>query len=137
MSLNKITPLFATDKLAEAKAFYTTHFGFRAYFETACFLGLRHTEDWKLELSYMAPSPGDEHTPAVPAASPDGMYYVLSVDDVDAEHERLSAAGVTIDEAPEDMPWGDRRMTLTDPVGMRLYLCHPIEVSAEFAGAAK
>ena len=137
MQLNKIVPLFATDKLAATKAFYTTHFGFKVAFETDCFLSMQHTAKDHLELSYMAPSPGDELHPAVPAASPEGIYYVLVVDDVDAEFTRLAAAGLTIDETPEDMPWGDRRMTLTDPVGMRLYVCHPIPVSAEFAGAAK
>jgi predicted enzyme related to lactoylglutathione lyase len=41
----------------------------------------------------------------------------LQVADVDAEHERLAAAGVAITEPPTDMPWGLREMQATDPEG--------------------
>jgi catechol 2,3-dioxygenase-like lactoylglutathione lyase family enzyme len=53
-------------------------------------------------------------------AAPDGPIVWLQVDDVDAEHERLVAAGVPVDEPPADMPWGLREMWIHDPDELRL-----------------
>ena len=60
-----------------------------------------------------------------------GILLWVQVPDVDAEHERLTTAGVAIHEAPADMPWGLREMELHDPDGTRLRLVevpygHPI-----------
>ena len=42
-----------------------------------------------------------------PAAG-QGLIYCFGVEDADAEHARLAAAGVKIVEEPEDKPWGER-----------------------------
>ena len=60
-----------------------------------------------------------------------GVLLWLQVPDVDAEHARLTGAGVDVAEAPSDMPWGLREMELHDPDGTRLRLVevpygHPI-----------
>jgi uncharacterized glyoxalase superfamily protein PhnB len=47
--------------------------------------------------------------------SPVQMY--VYVDDVDALHKRASNAGATIQDAPEDMFWGDRICNIVDPDG--------------------
>ncbi len=39
------------------------------------------------------------------------------VDDVDAEHERLLAAGVRVLAPPTDRPWGERTLHVADPDG--------------------
>ena len=52
--------------------------------------------------------------------APDGPIAWLQVDDLDAEHERLVAAGVLVDDPPADMPWGLREMWIRDPDGLRL-----------------
>jgi predicted enzyme related to lactoylglutathione lyase len=59
--------------------------------------------------------------PTMPAGSLTGL--VLATSDVDAEAERLRAAGVEVTE-PEDAPWG-RYVTLTDPDGNGLILAAP------------
>lgn len=40
--------------------------------------------------------------------------------DVDDIARRAKAAGITLDQEPEDMPWGGRAFTLTDPDGFKL-----------------
>ena len=60
----------------------------------------------------------------------------LQVHDLDAEHARLAAAGVTISEPPADMPWGLREMSFSDPDGTPLTLVevpptHPIRRRVE------
>jgi catechol 2,3-dioxygenase-like lactoylglutathione lyase family enzyme len=46
----------------------------------------------------------------------------LQVHDVDAEHDRLEARGVSILRVPQTMPWGLREMWIEDPDGTRLVL---------------
>jgi catechol 2,3-dioxygenase-like lactoylglutathione lyase family enzyme len=46
----------------------------------------------------------------------------LQVPDLEAEHERLAAAGVAIDSPPKRMPWGLAEMWARDPEGVRLVL---------------
>jgi catechol 2,3-dioxygenase-like lactoylglutathione lyase family enzyme len=52
---------------------------------------------------------------------PPEVELVLRVDDVDAIHERLTAAGIDCS-TPETMPWGARHIWLRDPDG------HPVSI---------
>lgn len=47
------------------------------------------------------------------------------VEDVDAEHERLAAAGVRVLAPPTDRPWGERTLHLADPDGNVVELTRP------------
>ena len=46
----------------------------------------------------------------------------ISVDDLEAEHARLSAAGVEFPMAPERQPWGGFMALVADPDGNVFYL---------------
>lgn len=55
----------------------------------------------------------------------------LQVSDVDAEHERLAAAGVDVVRPPQTEPWGLRECWIADPDGIGIVLVevpatHPI-----------
>jgi catechol 2,3-dioxygenase-like lactoylglutathione lyase family enzyme len=52
----------------------------------------------------------------------DKLSLWLQVRDVDAEFDRLAAAGVTVVEAPVLEPWGLREARLRDPDGLLLIL---------------
>jgi lactoylglutathione lyase len=52
----------------------------------------------------------------------DAFGYWVYVDDVDAEVERLRAAGAPIVAEPEDQPWGERVARTRDPHGNLVYL---------------
>ena len=54
---------------------------------------------------------------------------VFLVEDVDAEGERLGAAGVEILSGPVDRPWGHRTLHVADPDG------HVVEIAQEIPGA--
>ena len=45
-----------------------------------------------------------------------GMHVAVKVDDVDAEHARLSKLGVAVGEL-RDQPWGERNFYFDDPDG--------------------
>jgi uncharacterized glyoxalase superfamily protein PhnB len=61
------------------------------------------------------------------------LYYCFPVEDVDGEHAALLAGGAKISDAPEDMPWGERRLTLDDPNGITIYLGQPIAQAVDSA----
>jgi lactoylglutathione lyase len=64
------------------------------------------------------------HGPRAPA-SPGGEVVFL-VGDVDAEAERLRAAGVAILKGPVDRAWGHRTLHLEDPDGFVVELAQEI-----------
>jgi catechol 2,3-dioxygenase-like lactoylglutathione lyase family enzyme len=60
-----------------------------------------------------------------PIGHADHVQLHFEVADVDAEYERLRAAGVSFDEPPADKPWGWRVAALRDPAGHTVELVHP------------
>lgn len=66
---------------------------------------------------------------------PRGMSLWVQVRDLDAEHDRLAAAGVPVRRAPRVEPWGLREMWIEDPDGVRIVLVevpedHPLRRDA-------
>ncbi len=57
-----------------------------------------------------------------PALDPLRIMVNLQVDDIGAEHARLSALGVAFTRPPEQEPWGGWVATLADPDGNTLQL---------------
>jgi lactoylglutathione lyase len=75
---------------------------------------------------YLAMLRGDVHLGAVGRPTvgktgvrrpPVGVELVLEVDDLDAEHRRVSASGWQLTEGLEARPWGLRDFRLLDPDG--------------------
>ncbi|WP_083767138.1 VOC family protein [Geotalea daltonii] len=58
--------------------------------------------------------------------------YNFAVPDVDAEYDRLMAAGFQPVMPIDDHPWGDRGFAIKDPNGIMLYLYSDREPSEEF-----
>lgn len=50
----------------------------------------------------------------------DGVALWIQVRDVEAEHQRLLAAGVPVVRAPRQEPWGLVEMWIEDPDGVRI-----------------
>ena len=109
MNLNQVT-VGSTD-LARSEAFYTL-------------LGLRVIVKADHYLRFECPD-GDSTYSAelVPAREEDERITVyFECDDLDAQCERLEAAGLSFDGRPTDMPWLWREARLRDPDGHRLCL---------------
>ena len=69
----------------------------------------------------------DEHALAPPGpAGTAGGGIVVTVDDVDAHHERARAAGARIDSPPVDRFYGRREYGARDPEGHRWWIGTPI-----------
>ena len=71
--------------------------------------------------------------PAAVAGRVDGLLVVFEVQDVDAEWERLTRAGVDIATPIETEEWGERYFQVTDPCGVVVQLVQWVEASADAA----
>ncbi len=116
MIANTLSPCIATEKVEESRDFYVKHFGAKVTFDCGWYVNMQIGKETS-ELQFMAP-----REPGPPACNPAGLMYNFSVDDVDAEHDRLTAAGLTPIMPLEDHPWGDRGFAILDPNGVTLYI---------------
>jgi uncharacterized glyoxalase superfamily protein PhnB len=62
-----------------------------------------------------------------------GVLLSFEVEDVDAQYDRLKAAGVTLLLDIRDEDFGQRHFIVTDPNGVMIDVIKPIPPSAEFA----
>jgi uncharacterized glyoxalase superfamily protein PhnB len=61
-----------------------------------------------------------------------GVTLNIAVDDVDAEHKRLMAAGLSELMPLADHPWGDRGFSIADPIGNSVYIYSDREPAKDF-----
>lgn len=114
MPLHPPTPILRSFDEAKVKAFYLDFLGFRVDWEhrftDGAPLYLRLSRDGcVLHLS-------EHHGDCTPGAA-----LRIQVDDIDALHGELSAKNYpNARPGIEQMPWGTRDMTITDPFGNRL-----------------
>ena len=60
----------------------------------------------------------------------DGVLVALVVEDVDAEYERVKAAGIEITTELLTEPWGERFFQVTDPCGVVFHILTWVDGSA-------
>ena len=114
-----LTPYLAVDDAAKAIDFYKEAFGAEEMFRMEGPEGkIGHAElqigDSKLMLS--DPFPQSSVRPPGERGGPTGSVFVY-VEDVDATFDQATAAGATVTMPLEDMFWGDRFGSVTDPFG--------------------
>jgi lactoylglutathione lyase len=115
------------DDLASSISFYRDVLGLEFRFEESGYaeFSTGATKFGLMERSRLPDLIGRE----APAGPPGGEVLFL-VEDVDAEADRLRAAGARILTGPTDRPWGHRTLHLADPEG------HVIELAQEIPRTA-
>jgi PhnB protein len=116
---HSVTPYLAVDDAEKAIEFYKAAFGAE---ETVRMPGpegkVAHAElqlgDSRVMLS--DPFPQSSVRPPAERGGPTASVF-LYVDDVDATFDQATRAGATVTSPLEDMFWGDRFGTVTDPFG--------------------
>ncbi|MDR3562543.1 MAG: VOC family protein [Negativicutes bacterium] len=127
MQIKRVDTTISTRKLKESKEFYMRYFGFQLVYES----------DWYVELiAPNLPTSGISFTLPQREVGEffNGMGLILSfeVDDVDAEFDRLKAAGLEIYQNLQDKPWGERSFVINDPSGVHLYIYKAIPPTPEY-----
>jgi predicted enzyme related to lactoylglutathione lyase len=102
----------------EASArFAITHFGFAEAMSADGFVSLEHPTAG-VNIIFLATGLGTFKPKDIAGPAGQGLLIVFVVDDIDAEHERLAAAGARVVTAPETEPWGERFSQYADPNGI-------------------
>jgi catechol 2,3-dioxygenase-like lactoylglutathione lyase family enzyme len=130
MKTTSYYPVLMVDEVAPTAAFYVQHFGFRPLFESDWYVHLQSAEDESVNLAILQ---GDHETiPAEGRGRTSGMLINFEVEDPDAIHDRLAAAGLPILRSLRDEAFGQRHFITRDPNGVLIDVIKPIPPSAEF-----
>ena len=122
----RVTPYLLYEDGEAAVEFLTRAFGFREVDRTIGAAGGMHVElDVASggEIVYLGQPPGDFRNPAEVGRT--SLVHII-VDGVDAHFDRAKAAGATIIEEPNDLPFGYRRYGCSDPQGHEWYFAEVI-----------
>jgi catechol 2,3-dioxygenase-like lactoylglutathione lyase family enzyme len=110
-----LVTIFVQD-LAALRDWYTSQLGLTVSEETSRFVRLADRDGRPCVAFHVGE----------PLGHPDQVQLHFEVDDVDAEHERLRAAGLAFHEPPENKPWGWRVAATRDPAGHTVELVKPL-----------
>jgi catechol 2,3-dioxygenase-like lactoylglutathione lyase family enzyme len=107
MRVKRIVSNIATDRVADAVAFYRDVLGLEVVMDQGWIVTLAARDPERPQVSLA--SEGGSGTP-VPDIS-------IEVDDLVQVHQRVVAAGLRIEYGPATEPWGVRRFYVRDPCG--------------------
>ncbi|MCX5576928.1 VOC family protein [Kaistia terrae] len=131
MRITSFYPVLMTQDVPATAAFYQTHFGFITAFESDWYVHLQSATDPAINLAVLD---GTHATiPEIGRGLASGLLLNFEVEDVDAVHARLAAAGLPMLLALRDEPFGQRHFITRDPNGVLIDVITPIPPSAEFA----
>jgi len=131
MRTTSVYPVIMTAEVAATAAFYIRHFGFRPLFEANWYVHLQSVDNERVNLAILDGS--HETIPAVGRGRVSGLLLNFEVEDVDAEYERLKAAGLPMLLELRDEEFGQRHFITRDPNGVLIDVIKPIAPTAEFA----
>ena len=126
-----IFPAICATDVAATRDFYVDLLGFRVIFDSGWYVQLEAPDEPRAQIGVVE---RDHHT--VPAAfrrDPAGVLVSIEVDDVDAVHARVEAAGLRMPLSLRDEAFGQRHFMTTDPSGTLVDVITPIAPSAEYA----
>ena len=111
VSLNVADPKASAD-------FITVHFGFQVVMEIDQLVAVGHG-DAPFSIVFLQQGL-DTFKPESQSGHAGGLLLAFTVQDVDAEYARLTAAGVPVVTPIETEPWGERYFQVQDPNGLVL-----------------
>lgn len=130
MSATSFYPVLMSQDVTAAAAFYRDIIGFETTYDSDWYVSLRLGS---FELGLVA---ADHATIPDPYRSvPRGVILNLEVDDVDAIHARLAAAGLTPVLPLRTEDFGQRHFIVTAPDDVLLDVIQPVQPTTEFADA--
>ena len=132
MKTTSVYPVLMTGDVPGTAGFFSTHFGFEPVFTADWYVHLQSATDPAVNLAIL-----DAGHATIPEAArgraASGLILNFEVEDVDAENQRLTAAGLPILLPLRDEAFGQRHFITADPNGVLIDMIKPIPPSAEFA----
>lgn len=110
MTIRRVVPNIASDRLEESRRFYTDFLGFQVAMDMGWIVTLASPSNPTAQISLgQRPESAPPHPP---------MSLTIEVADVDAVHAAAVARGIPIIYPLTDEPWGVRRFHVADPNGV-------------------
>lgn len=131
MKATSYYPVIMTGDVAGTTAFYVEHFNFKPMFESDWYVHLTSGEDETINLAILDGS--HETIPEQGRGRVSGLLLNFEVEDVDAVHERLVAAGLPVLRSLRDEDFGQRHFITADPNGVLIDIIKPIPPNADYA----
>jgi catechol 2,3-dioxygenase-like lactoylglutathione lyase family enzyme len=132
MAITSYYPVLMTRDVAATADFYQRHFGFEALFSADWYVHLQSREAGA-PVSLAILDASHETIPAVGRGAPGaGILLNFEVDDVDAEHQRLTAAGLEVLLPLRDEDFGQRHFIVQAPDGVMIDVITPIPPKGKF-----
>lgn len=132
MRVSSYYPVIMTSDVGGTAAFYQRHFGFKPAFTSDWYVHLTLPENEHVNLAVL--NGGHETIPEEGRGSVSGLLINFEVEDVDAEYQRLQAAGLPILLALRDESFGQRHFITKDPNGVLIDVITPIAPGEAYAG---
>ena len=130
MKLTQYYPVIQTDDVEGTAEFYKTHFGFVSRFDSDWYIHLQSETDEHVNLAILQHD--HETIPAAGRGKTSGVILNFEIEDVDAEYDKIKAAGVSIVKELQDEAFGQRHFIAQDPNGILIDVIKPIPPSEEF-----
>lgn len=130
MKATSYYPVIMTNDVAGTAAFYVAHFGFEPLFTSDWYVHLASREDCSINLAVLDGS--HETIPEAGRGRVAGLLLNFEVEDVDAEHDRLVAAGLPVMRSLRDEDFGQRHFITADPNGVLIDVITPIPPKGEY-----
>lgn len=130
MKVSSYYPVLMCGDVAATARFYQQHFAFVSLFSSDWYVHLQRQDDTSVNLAIL--DGRHETIPAVGRGTAAGLLLNFEVDDVDAVHDRLRAAGLPILSPLRDEAFGQRHFITADPNGVLIDVITPIPPSGVF-----
>jgi uncharacterized glyoxalase superfamily protein PhnB len=117
MKINATAISLNVADVAASARFAETYFGFTEAMSADGFVSMRHP-DAGVNIVFLATGLPTFKPSRIAGPAGQGLLIAFVVDDLDAEHERIAAAGAEVVTPPETEPWGERYSQYVDPNGI-------------------
>lgn len=114
MKISTVGMASAVADPARSAAWFGEHFGFRTTVDLGWYVATQHPEHTGLSLDFLQRD-HDSWPEAMRGRTVTGSLLAFLVEDADAEHDRLKAAGLEITLPLVTEPWGQRRFQVAGP----------------------
>ncbi len=130
MKVTSYYPVIMTTDVAGTAAFWQSHFGFVPLFSADWYVHLQLADDPSVNLAVLDGQHGT--IPAAGRGKVSGLLLNFEVEDPDAMHDRLKAAGLPMLLPLRDEAFGQRHFITSDPNGVLIDIIKPIPPTGEF-----
>jgi uncharacterized glyoxalase superfamily protein PhnB len=124
----------AAENPAASAAWFTEHFGFRVGIDIGWYVNTQHPDHPNLSLDFVQRD--HESWPSVARGKTvAGTLLAFLVADVDAEFDRLRAAGLDVVMPLVTEPWGQRRFQVAGPDGVLVEVLQTVAPDPQWLAA--